>query len=315
MATDTGPLIILGGSNCQVNAFRMAKQRGQHTVLFDYLQSPPAAALADVHLQVSTFDAEACTTAAGALAPAGVMTLGTDQPVYTAARMAKALGLPTLLDEETAFAATNKARMKKILTESGIPTVPWRLVDERALAALPAKGPVVIKPLDSQGQKGVFLAQSPQVAAGWYAQSIAFSRLDKLLCEEYYPSEEITVSAWVQNGVPTVLSVTDRVTFTHARHIGVCAAHRFPSRAAAGHEETLAALTRQICSAFAIPAGPLYIQYLVGAKGVVVNEIACRIGGAFEDVFIPFLTGFDILAAVMDAALGAPAAVVPAFAP
>jgi hypothetical protein len=43
---------------------------------------------------------------------------------------------------------------------------------------------------------------------------------------------------------------------------------------------------------------------LIGAEGLLVNELACRIGGAFEDVFIPWLCGFDILQAVIQGALG-----------
>ena len=36
----------------------------------------------------------------------------------------------------------------------------------------------------------------------------------------------------------------------------------------------------------------------------MVNEVAARIGGAFEDVFIPRITGFNILDAVMRTSLG-----------
>jgi hypothetical protein len=52
---------------------------------------------------------------------------------------------------------------------------------------------------------------------------------------------------------------------------------------------------------------------LIGKQGIVVNELACRIGGAFEDVFIPYVSGFDILAAVIDGALGRSAEVASAI--
>jgi biotin carboxylase len=48
------------------------------------------------------------------------------------------------------------------------------------------------------------------------------------------------------------------------------------------------------------------VQLLIGARGVLVNEAACRIGGAFEDSTIPYATGFDMLGAVIRAALGQP---------
>ena len=60
------------------------------------------------------------------------------------------------------------------------------------------------------------------------------------------------------------------------------------------------AICNRIIPAFLISEGPLYIQMFVGKAGIKVNEIACRIGGAYEDIFIPYLTGFDILNAVID---------------
>ena len=303
-----GKLLILGGSACQLHAFQLAKKRNLQTVLFDYLPHPPAAALADTHVQVSTFDFEACLHHARALGVTAVMTLGTDQPVYTAAYIAGALGLPGYLSPGQALAVTNKARMKEIFDRNNIPTVPWQLVDKAVLCGLDFTTPRVIKPLDSQGQKGVFRLETAEEAAALYGQSLSFSRCEQLLCEDYYPHCEITVSAWVHAGQAKLLTVTDRITFAQYRHIGVCAAHRYPSQYAAGLQGETASLTQKITDAFGLSDGPLYIQILAGKRGLMVNEIACRIGGAFEDVFIPLLTGFDILAAVMDAAEGRPVA-------
>jgi hypothetical protein len=34
---------------------------------------------------------------------------------------------------------------------------------------------------------------------------------------------------------------------------------------------------------------------LIGKAGILVNEIACRLGGAYEDITIPQITGIDLL--------------------
>jgi len=34
---------------------------------------------------------------------------------------------------------------------------------------------------------------------------------------------------------------------------------------------------------------------LIGKEGILVNEIACRLGGAYEDITIPLITGVDPL--------------------
>lgn len=303
---DTPKLLILGGGPCQLHAFALAKARGMPTALFDYLPHPPAAALADIHVQVSTFDVEACLAAAAKLPLAGVMTLGTDQPVYTAACIAERYGLPSLLDVPTAFAVTNKEAMKRTFDAHGIPCVPWQVVDPASLARADWSGPVVLKPLDSQGQRGVLRCESAQEASRRFEDARSHSRREELLLETFYPADEVTLSAWVSQGQAQLLTATDRLTFADPVHIGICAAHRYPSRAAAGCMPEMRAVTQAVAEAFSLREGPLYIQVLLGAQGPLVNEVACRIGGAFEDVFIPPLTGFDILGAVMDAALGRP---------
>ena len=93
-------LMLLGGSNCQLNAARAVRAMGHRLVLADYLEHPPAASLCDAHLKVSTFDVEACIRAARDARVDGVMTVGSDQPVYTAARVAQALGLPSHMGQQ-----------------------------------------------------------------------------------------------------------------------------------------------------------------------------------------------------------------------
>lgn len=298
-------MMILGGSSCQKNALIAAKKLGHEVVLVDYFSAPLAAPLADRHLQISTFDAPACIEAARQNQIDAVFTLGTDQPVLTAATVADALGLPSCISPETALAVTNKKVMKARFAAHGIPAVNYRLIDEAgtldALAGLSA--PYVLKPLDSQGQRGIFRLGTAQEVLAHLPQTLRFSRQRQALVEEYYPADEITVSGWVEAGRLTLLSITDRLTHEDAKHIGICTAHRFPSVHLHYFEE-IESLANRLCKAFGIENGPLYVQMLIGAQGIQVNELACRIGGAFEDVLIPHISGFSILRAVIAASLG-----------
>jgi len=71
-----------------------------------------------------------------------------------------------------------------------------------------------------------------------------------------------------------------------------------PPAGSSGGEDvsgTVRELTGRIVAAFGLADGPIYFQMLIGAKGVLVNEIAFRLGGAYEDQSIPLVTGVDIL--------------------
>ena len=298
-------LQILGGGNNQLGAIRRAAELGHEVVLVDYFKNPPGRKYAAFNEVVSTFDVEKNIEIAKKYRVDGVMTMGTDQPVYTVARVAEALQLPAFLDVSTARAVTNKEVMKAIMTDNQIPTVPYRFLTTAAgvaeLKDIPF--PVVIKPLDSQGQRGVFKLNSPAEVINSLPETLSFSRAEKVLLESYYPSDEITVSAWVDKGVPEILTITDRESFSFDRNIGICYAHEYPSRHHSRAPE-IRGLVQRITRAFQIKAGPLYIQLLVGDQGIVVNEVAGRIGGAHEDIFIPYLTGFDILDRVINFSLG-----------
>lgn len=300
-------LLILGGSNCQLSAFYRAKELGIDTVLADYTKRPPAASLARLHEPISTFDLESCLRAAKFHHVDGIMTLGTDQPVYTAAYVSQALGLPTLLSAKEALSVTNKRIMKQILKDAGIPTAKFRLINPN-MGADCLDGlhfPVVLKPLDSQGQRGIFRLDTPGEVLSHLPKTLSFSREQEALAEEYYESTEITVSGWIHQGYLHILTVTDRLLYPDPVHIGVCIGHRFPSVHMDRYKE-IEEISRRTAAAFHLSDGPFYLQLLCGSHGIFVNELASRIGGAFEDKVIPFLTGFDILDAVIRSALGQP---------
>ena len=298
-------LLLLGGSLCQLHAARRAREQGRRVILADYTEHPPAAAYAHLHDRTSTFDAAGCIQLARREHVDAVLTTGTDQPVYTAACVSHALGLPSFLSPEQALAVTNKKVMKQTLAAHRLPTAPWRLVDAHtgADALRGLTPPLVIKPLDSQGQRGVFKCEQAEALLRRLPETLSFSRCTEALAEQFYPGDEVTVSGWVHEGRLTVLTVSDRLLYPDPVHIGICIGHRFPSI----HMDRFAeieALSRAVSRAFRLTEGPFYLQLLIGEAGIRVNELACRIGGAFEDVVIPYLTGFDILDAALELSFG-----------
>lgn len=301
-------LMILGASHAQLNAIKRAKESGIVVLATDYLEDSIGKKYADEQGLASTFDVTATLDIAKSKQIDGIMTTGTDQPVLTVNRVAHALGLPAFLNNETAYRVTNKRAMKQIFTKKNIPTVDYRLI-ERDFSNAELSGlafPVVVKPLDSQGQRGVFKLNTIEEIRLHFDEVLKHSRENEILVESYYKNEEITISGWVKNGQAKLLTVTDRVTFEEDDKIGICLAHEFPSKHLSTYQETIKAITYEIVEAFHIKEGPIYFQMLIGDEGIKVNEVACRIGGAYEDEVIPMLTGIDILKMVIDFSVGNP---------
>ena len=299
-------LLVLGGGRAQLSAIKKTKELGHQVIVSDYLKDAPGRALADHAELVSTFDIKDNVRVGRKYDIDGVMTIGTDQPVYTAAAVADKLNLNTLIDEKTAKAVTNKKVMKNIFKKNKIPTAKFKIIDKnfKHKNLKEINFPAVIKPLDSQGQRGVFKINSTEEVSRYFKDVLKFSREDEILIEEYYESNEITISGWVEQGKTNILTITDRITYEQARHIGICTAHIFPSRYLNDYFHEIENISKEIVRFFNIKNGPIYFQFLVGEEGIKVNEIACRIGGAYEADFIPLITGVDILEMAIKAAIG-----------
>lgn len=265
-------------------------------IVSDFDGNAPAFRYCDFISRASTFDREAVLADARKFNADCLMTTGTDQPVLTAAAVSEKLGLPYFLTVEQALKVTNKKVMKEAFLRHDIPTASFRLLkddfEEEDLAGM--SFPLVIKPLDSQGQRGVMKVHTIAEIRENFSTLLGFSREREILAEEYYPSAELTVNGWAVDGKAMILMITDRVTVDNGPHIGVCVSHRYPSLHH-GKEGDLQELVQRITTTIGLKNGPLYFQILAGEKGFMVNEIACRLGGAYEDEFIPFMTGFPLM--------------------
>ncbi|WP_018306906.1 ATP-grasp domain-containing protein [Desulfitobacterium hafniense] len=299
-------LLILGGSNTQLNSVLRAKEKGHTVIVADYYEDAPGKKFADHGELTSTFDVEGCLSIARNYEIDGILTVGTDQPVLTCAKVANELGLPFFLGTEQAKAVTHKKVMKNSFEENKIPSAEFRFIDNDfhndELKEL--RFPLVIKPLDSQGQRGVYKVSSLQQIRSLLPDVLSYSRENEILVEEFYEGQEITLSGWVRDGRTHILTVTDRQTISRDLHIGICIAHHFPSKYLSTDYEEIKELTDKIVKAFRIENGPIYFQMLIGPEGIKVNEIACRLGGAYEDELLPVLTGVDILEMLIHHATG-----------
>jgi biotin carboxylase len=299
-------VLMVGAGSCQISGILALKERGCRVIVADYAEASRGKAMADIAVLADAFDSDAIIRCAREQAVDAVITVGTDQPLLSVVRAAEALALPRFIDSGVAYNVTNKRAMKSIFKAAGIPTMPFAFVaqsfEDAELAHI--KPPYVVKPVDSQGQRGIFKLDSIDAIRVHFEAVQKHSREAVILVEQYYRNEEITVSGWVVDGKAVCLTITDRVTFNPDVHIGVCTAHEYPSKHSKRYRGIFEALTQQICEAFHILSGPIYFQMLVGDEGVVVNEIACRLGGAYEDITIPAVTGIDVLALNIEGVFG-----------
>jgi len=306
-------ILVLGAGRNQLNAIKKAKEKGHTVIVSDYLPDSPGKKLADFSEMTSTFDIEGNIAVAQKHHVDGVLTIGTDQPVLTAAKVAEALSLPRMINSATALKATNKKYMKEAFIYHNIPTSRYLLVKreelEHSQIILHKLNrlcfPVVVKPVDSQGQRGVFkINQLDENIIPFMRESFMHTRDEEIIVEEYCDGDEITISGWVEDYYPYIFIITDRPLLNVEPRLGIMIAHQFPSPYTFSHYAELQELVRKTVVGLDIASGPIYLQVIITPYRAELVEIACRIGGGHEDELIPLVTGIDPVDMLIDKSLG-----------
>jgi biotin carboxylase len=299
-ANRTKRLLVLGAGPAQLGLLRAARERGLFVIAVDRDPAAPGFEFADRRAVVSTEDEPAIGMLAAAEEPNGVIAPGIDWPVAIAARVAARLGLNHPLSPETAAVAVSKLRQRERLSEHGVPQPEWRVVTE---APPGFSTPVVVKPPDRQGQKGLTLVRDREVLPEAVEKAVDASRTNVALVEELVEGPEVTVNAFSTDGHFHPLTVTDRLTATDEAAFGVALAHVWPSE----HDvEAAVEVARAAAAALGIEHGPTYTQVVLGPDGPKVMELAARVGGGHDAELCLAALGVDLNGLALAAALGEP---------
>ncbi len=183
-------LLLLGGSAQQIVAIETAHRMGLRTILCDYLPDNPGQFHADRFYLKSTTDMEAVLDVARKEAVDGVLAYASDPAAPTAAYVAEKLGLPT-----NPYASVdilcNKDKFRKFLSTHGFHT-PKALsyTDfDKAIKDLNEgmfKFPVIVKPVDSSGSKGISqIEQNDSRLMVKLSDAMSFSRKKQIILEEF----------------------------------------------------------------------------------------------------------------------------------
>jgi biotin carboxylase len=286
-------LLVLGAGPAQLGLLEAARAHGVWTAVADRDPAAPGFRLADRRCIVSTEDEPAIERLAIALDLDGVISPGTDWPVAVAARIAERLGLPHPISAATAVVATNKLRQRERLSGAGVHQHHWQIV--AAAGEIAIEPPLVVKPPDRQGQKGLSLVRSRAELPAAIARARSVSRSGAVLVEELVPGAEVTAIGFDGR----TLAVTDRLT-AEPPAFGVALAHVFPSSRA----EEAAQVADAAVAALGIERGPTYTQLRMGPDGPQVMEVAARLGGGHDAELVEAALGIDLNGLAIDAALG-----------
>ena len=298
-------MLLLGASVSQLPAIRHARASGLRVVAVDGDSEAVGFGEADVAEVLDFSDVDGVVEVGRRHAVDGVAAICSDRSVPVAAEVAERLGLPGI-GVEIARAMTDKATMRTRLAEHGVPQPSFGFassVDE-AVRLLAELGPdVVLKPVDSGGQRGVFRVTRQQELADRVPQALGFSRRGLAIVERYLDGDELNGIAVARDGVVQLLTLSDRLR-PHGPGFGVGWIHRFPSNLPAATLERSAAVAVRAVEALGLRDGIAFPQLLVVKGDTYVVEVAARVPAGQMADLVYHGVGVDLIEIALQQSLG-----------
>lgn len=305
----TKKLMILGASILQLPAIENAKRLGLETIVVDMNPNAIGFNVPGIRKEImSTNDTTGILNAAKRLKIDGIMTLATDMPMRTVAKVSSEMDLVGI-SEDTALKATNKAEMRKALLKNEVPIPKFYKVSnkEQYIEVVQLfNSAIIVKPVDSSGSRGIVKVMNvfdKEAILNAYDYSLRFSNTGDILVEEYMVGPEVSVETISIDGTCHVIQITDKVTTGSPHFVEI--GHSQPTLLSKEISRVISEITIAANQAIGIDNGPSHTEIIVTNEGPKIVEIGARLGGDnISTHLVPLSTGINIVEACIKIAIG-----------
>jgi biotin carboxylase len=300
-------LLVLGASADQIPTYLEARRLGCRTIGVDQRDDAPAVPLADEFLPVSTREPEAVIERLGAVEVAGVVAPASaaNQPALRV--LTEHYRTPFRPSAAALAASTDKGYFHQVVRSLGLPCYDYVQSDshQRLLhAGERMRFPLVVKPSDSSGSKGISVVRDRQQLAGAIAAAAAASYASTVVVEEAMAGLHCSAECLVRDGRPDFVAVSERtIKLPHL----VTVSHLVPARLGTATVTRLVGMLGLVCRALEIVRGPVNLDFVVDPDGeVYLVEMGARPGGNGTPQLVSEAFGANIVEASIRTALGQP---------
>lgn len=302
-------IMLLGGSRYLRPVIKACHDLGYKAITVDYLPDNYAHQISDEYHNVSILDKEAVLELAKQLNVNGILSFACDPGVVTAAYVAEKLGLPTSPYKSVAL-LQNKAAFRKFLTDNGfnVPVAKGYHNAEEALKDIEIyQWPVIVKPTDSAGSKGVTRVDDPVDLKASIEYALAFSHSDEFIIEEFIEKkgDSSDTDSFSINGELVFTSFDNQKFDTNADNPYAPAAYTWPCEMNQESQDELKSEIQRLLKLLDMGTTIYNIETREGMNGKpYIMEVSPRGGGNRLAEILEFATGADLIKNTVRAAVG-----------
>ncbi len=286
-------LLLAGGGYADIPMIRAANNLGYHVITSGNRPDEMGHAHGNEYRAADFSNLDEMLELARNLDIETVVPSCNDFSAISCAYVAEQLGLPGHDPLETALLIHHKDRFRAYAQNKGLPVPKARSAEDLCSAAQAAEElayPIIVKPVDLTGGKGVTRVQSPGELPSALDKALQISRSGRVILEEFLSGSRHGFSAFLVNG---------RVCFHFSdnehyyRNPYLVSAASTPSRLPAGAIKELCQISEWIAADLQLVTGIFHIQLILQEGRPQIIEICRRPPGDLYVSLVQHATGID----------------------
>ena len=296
--------MLLGGIRYLLPVIKAAHEQGYYVITADYLPNNIAHKYSDEYVNVSIIDKEAVLKVAQEKQIDGIMSFGVDPGVVSASYVQEKMGLPSFGPYESVCILQNKDRFRAFLAEHGF-NGPKAKGYESVIDALADKDtldyPVIVKPTDSAGSKGVTRVDKPEQLEAAISYAFNKSLSGHIIIEEFIEKRGCSsdTDSFSVEGKLKFVSFNAQYFDAKAVNPYTPAAYTWPSTFTKEQEDYLTSEIQRLITLLGMKTNIYNIETRIGTNGKpYIMELTPRGGGNRLCEMLHYATGVDMITAM-----------------
>lgn len=303
-------LMLLGGLRYLIPVIEAAKGLGCHVITCDYKPDNIAHKFSDEYHNIDILNREKVLQLAEKLNIDGVMSFAVDPGVLTAAYVCDKLKLPSAGPLSSIEILQNKAKFRNFLDmhDFNVPLAKSYNTSEKAIDELSHFDlPVMVKPVDSAGSKGVSKVNSRNELKNAIEYAIKNSPSGSFLIEEFLEAKGFSSDSdcFSVNGEFKLISFSSQRFDSNSPNPFTPSAYSWPSGISNANQNLLKSELQRLIDLLGMKTSVYNVEVREATNGkAYIMEVAPRGGGNRLSEMIKFATGVNLIRNSVLAALG-----------
>lgn len=303
-------LMLLGGIRYLLPVIKAAHEQGYYVITADYLPDNIAHKFSDEYVNVNVVDKDAVLAVAKEKQIDGIMSFGVDPGVVAASYVQNQMGLPSFGPYESVEILQNKDKFRQFLAENGF-NVPKAKSFSSMEEALKERDwyeyPVIVKPTDSAGSKGVTRVDCYEDLNAALDYAFANSIKGNVIVEEFIEKRGCSsdTDSFSYNGELKMVTFSAQRFDANAINPYAPSAYSWPSTFTEEEESYLKSEIQRLLTLLKMKTSIYNIETRIGMNGKpYIMEVSPRGGGNRLAEVVRYATGVDMITACTRAAVG-----------